>query len=350
MPHCLVLQSKRLLFQSARYHYRYYSIGNSCSAHYYGRRRSYFLPSLGHRWSRDPSLDASSLERQHQVRAYNIGCDIVLNNYANFYILPLARYNSLSHIGDQPKEPNVEVIAHVKALLGLIAQHDLGHLIGIHSIHRHDPLPSDTVRLETHELGIGGASWTRATAIDGIDLNRTHATLFKLDQDTLIPLEFAAGPSPVETGAGPATNVPAAFLSAVADYLAKNGLADLLGLEVKKLDEQDGQGYKFMNELEIQWGAEPGSESFTILLPQNARARGSLDMGTLTPTGWYVTGGSAPADPDPVQPGTHYEKVVTGPKKETHKVVVTGGRSSAAITPALVLEELVNIGLIALKA
>ncbi|KAF6829241.1 hypothetical protein CMUS01_08244 [Colletotrichum musicola] len=261
-----------------------------------------------------------------------------------------AKYNDLPHIGDQPTEPNAEYLAHVKALLELIADHNVGPLFGIHSIHPHDPLPSDTVRFETYNLGIEGGSWTRATAIGGIDLARSHATLFKLCQNTLMPLEFAAGPSPVEAGAGPAANVPAAFLSAIADYLAKNELADVLGLEVKKLDEKETRGCEFMNELEVQWGAEPGSESFTILLPQNARTRGEVAMGALTLTGWYVNTGSAPADPDPVQPGTHYEKVVVGPNKETHKVIVTGGGSSAAVTPTLVLGELAKMGLIALEA
>ncbi|KAF6815904.1 hypothetical protein CPLU01_14015 [Colletotrichum plurivorum] len=241
------------------------------------------------------------------------------------------KYNDLPHIGDQLTEPNAEYLAHVKALLELIADHNVGHLFGIHSIHPHDPLPSDTVRFETYNLGIEGGSWTRATAIGGIDLARSHTTLFKLNQNTLVPLEFAAGPSPVEAGAGPAANVPAAFLSAIADYLAKNELADVLGLEVKKLDEKETRGCEFMNELE------------------NARTRGEVAMGALTPTGWYVNSGSAPADPDPVQPGTHYEKVAVGPK-ETHKVIVTGGGSSAAVTPTLVLGELAKMGLIALEA
>ncbi|CAK7224152.1 hypothetical protein SCUCBS95973_005422 [Sporothrix curviconia] len=263
---------------------------------------------------------------------------------------PLSKGHLLDAHTHSRRRPTAVYPAHVKALLGLIAQHDVGHLIGIYSIHRHERLPSDTVRLETHDLGIEGGSWTRAAAIDGIDLKGIHANLFKLTQNALVPLELAAGPSFVEVGTGPAANVSAAFLLAAAEYLAKNRLENVLGLEVKKLNEKDAQGCKFMDELEIQWGDKPGSECFAVLLAHEARAKGDRIIGPLTPTGWYATGGGAPADPDPVQPGTHYEKVVVGPKKETHKVIVNRSSSSVTVTPALVLGELVKMGLIALGA
>ncbi|KAF6796478.1 hypothetical protein CSOJ01_13169 [Colletotrichum sojae] len=211
---------------------------------------------------------------------------------------------------------------------------------------RSSEIPGLGASLSAHHLCDAN---TKATAIGGIGLARSHATLFKLNQNTLVPLELAAGLSPVEAGAGPAANVPAAFLSAIAEYLARNELADILDLEVEILNEENTRGCEFMNELEVQWGAERGSESFTILLPRNARTRGDVGMGALTPTGWYANSGSAPADPDQVRPGTHYEKVVVG-LKETHKVIVTGGGSSAAVTPTLVLGELANNGLIALDA
>lgn len=105
-------------------------------------------------------------------------------------------YNSLVHIDDKPTEPDAQYKAHVKALLALIAKYGTGAFFGIHSVHRHDRLSKGTVRLENEDIGMKGGSWTKAAAIDSADVKNMHGTLFKLDQKTFVPFEFARGHHP----------------------------------------------------------------------------------------------------------------------------------------------------------
>ncbi|KAJ2892955.1 hypothetical protein MKZ38_009168 [Zalerion maritima] len=251
-------------------------------------------------------------------------------------------------------------LAHVKALLALIAKYGTGAFFGIHLVHRHDLLSKGTVRLENEDIGMKGGLWTKAAAIDSADVKNMHGTLFKLDQKAFVPFEFAAGLSPVATGAGVTKNAPAAFLAEVAAYLTKYNLSDSLALEVKDFALHNAQGLERTAEIEVQWGEEADADSFTVVLPLSARNRGTRTVADLTPTGWCISrepcGGASgsPSDPDPVQPGTHYEKVVVGPKKDTHKVVITNiassGSALAPVTVSLLLQELADMGFIAAEA
>ena len=212
----------------------------------------------------------------------------------------------------------------------------MGQYFGIHSAHRHDKIPLGTVRLE-RDLGIGESTWTKATAIEDVDLNNIHATAFKLAHNALVAFEFAEGPSPT---AG--THIPPQFLGDIATYLDENDIANQVVLEVKDFAKRDAKDFEPTAEIEIQWGK---TEAFTVVLPISTRAEASQGIATLTPTGWnlcHVPLGTTPSDPDPPA-GEHYEKVVVGPKKDTHKVIYT---SSAPVTPDLLCQALAELGFI----
>ncbi|KAH7108606.1 hypothetical protein B0J13DRAFT_490265 [Dactylonectria estremocensis] len=242
-------------------------------------------------------------------------------------------YNELPYIDDQPA---LQYKGHVKALLDIIDRYSMGQYFGVHSAHRHDKIPIGTVRLE-RDLGIEESTWTKATAIENVDLGNIHATAFKLTQNALVAFEFAEGPSPT---AG--INITPQFLGDIATYLAKNDITNQVVLEVKDFAKRDAKGFEPTAEIEIQWGK---TEAFTVVLPISARAEASRGIATLTPTGWnlrHVATGTAPSDPEPPA-GEHYERVVVGPKKDTHKVIYT---SNAPVTPNLLRQALAELGFI----
>ncbi|KFH41524.1 hypothetical protein ACRE_077680 [Hapsidospora chrysogenum ATCC 11550] len=55
-------------------------------------------------------------------------------------------YNGLPHIETRYEEEIDRDAVH--GLLEIIIRHGLGHLVGVHNLPRHDPLPADTVRVE----------------------------------------------------------------------------------------------------------------------------------------------------------------------------------------------------------
>ncbi|KAK7394033.1 hypothetical protein QQX98_013182 [Neonectria punicea] len=226
---------------------------------------------------------------------------------------------------------------HVKALLDIIDRYSMGQYFGVHSAHRHDKIPFGTVRLK-RDLGIEESTWTNATAIENVNLDNIHATAFKLTQNTLVAFEFAEGPSPTS-----GITITPQFLGDIVTYLAENDITNQVVLEVKDFTKRDAKGFEPTAEIEIQWGKK---ESFTVVLPISARAEASRGIATLTPTGWnlrHVAPGTAPSDPEPEPAGEHYEKVVVGPKKDTHKVIYT---SNAPVTPELLRQALAELGFI----
>jgi hypothetical protein len=194
----------------------------------------------------------------------------------------------------------------------------MGSHFGVHSAHRHDHIPVGTVRLEK-DMIIDGFSWTRATAIEKLDPAGIHGTAFKLVQNTLVPYEFADGPSPA---AGIINNAHE-FLTEFATYLADNDLDKVFALEVKNYTKRDAAGPQTTAEIEVHGD---GFIPFTVAVPVSAMTPGA----GLVQTGWNVRPGAAQHDPDGEPPaGEHWNEVVVGPKK-THKVHVD---STEAVTP-----------------
>ncbi len=231
----------------------------------------------------------------------------------------------------------------------------MGEFFGIHLVHRHDPLHDDTVRLECDDPGIEGASWTRATPIKDVNLNDIHATTFKLVQGNLVPVEFAMGPSPSTVNTGVAQDILVAFLAKIASSLAEYDVGERLALEVTDVAKRHARGLHSGAEIEVHWGNSSAAESFTVVLPLTVRACGFRKINPLTPTGWDALSypkspGDGPNDPDPdpdpeaPPAGVHYEPVVTGSKKGSHRV---NTNSVGAPTADKVRLELANMGFIA---
>lgn len=157
----------------------------------------------------------------------------------------------------------------------------------------------------------------------------------------MVAFEFAEGPSPT---AG--IDITPQFLRDIATYLAENGIANQVVLEVKDFAKRHAKCFEPTAEIEIQWGK---TETITVVLPISARAEASRGIATLTPTGWnlgHASPGTTPrdSDPDPEPPaGEHYERIALGPKKDTHKVIYT---SNAPVTPNLLRQALAELGFI----
>jgi hypothetical protein len=67
---------------------------------------------------------------------------------------------------------------HVKQLLEIIARHDQVGRFSVHLAHQHDPIPNDTVRLESN-LDIMPGKWNMAASIDSLDLSNIHPVVLK---------------------------------------------------------------------------------------------------------------------------------------------------------------------------
>lgn len=204
-------------------------------------------------------------------------------------------------------------------MLEIIARYNLGAYFGVHAAHRHDHIPTETVRLET-EMGTDGSTWTKSVAIQNLDGVEMHGMLYKLVHDTFIPFEYATGPSPV---AG--VDIPTEFLTEVAAYLAKNDLGNVIAVEVADFVKRAEP----VAELEIQWGE---SEPFTVVVATSLIARSRAE---LIPTGWNH--GAGPEDPEH---GTHYVKVIQ--PKNTHKVYVD---STEPVSDTLLRKKLAELGI-----
>jgi len=231
-------------------------------------------------------------------------------------------YNNLPDIRVQPRLQD-EHAEHVKVLLAIIKSYSMGDHIGIHAAHRHDSIPPGTVRFEA-DMGINGFTWTKPTAIETPDASKMHATFFKVDQGSLVPFEFAEGPSPVDV-----TKIPAGFLPEFAGYLAKHDLTNVIAMQVGDFAKRDGADPKSTAEVEINWGQDL---RFTVVVPTSILKAGTEK---LIPTGWNVPAAGDPEGEPPA--GEHWNPVTT--PKNTHKVHVDGIQP---LTPDTLIKALVE--------
>lgn len=70
----------------------------------------------------------------------------------------------------------------VYRLLEIIIRHGLGHPVGVHNLHRHGPLPADTVGVGkdiSHILA--GARTTPPVPLDGLDLGNMRALAYRVE-------------------------------------------------------------------------------------------------------------------------------------------------------------------------
>lgn len=133
----------------------------------------------------------------------------------------LARYNRLPDDGAQPAVAD----EHIVNLAALFVRHNAQNVLGIHLIHGHFEIPENTVMVGTN-FGNPALRWTQTTEIDQINPRTIHGHIFALTGDGLCPYELQQGPLPdlSEVGQG--------FLAEFLEYLVKNNLQNIIGLQV----------------------------------------------------------------------------------------------------------------------
>ncbi|KAG6863311.1 hypothetical protein C0991_006798 [Blastosporella zonata] len=229
-------------------------------------------------------------------------------------------YNTLPNIRVQPRLQDQHIV-HVKALLEIIQKYGMGDVFAIHSLHSHGALPVGTIRLESN-VGLKGLTWTKATVIEKPDADNMHATFFKFNEDSVIPFEFAEGPSPFDMA-----KIPAQFISDIGTYLVKHNLTNVIALQVGNFSKSDGVEPEPTAEIEVQWGQDM---PFTVVVPTSVLKQG---FDSLIPTGWHVP---ATGVPDKPPSGEHWNKVLN---VNTHKVHYSG---IEPLTPAMLVKVLVE--------
>ena len=110
-------------------------------------------------------------------------------------------------------------------LAEMFVRHNADKVLGIHLIHGHFRIPKGTVMLGTN-FESPSLRWTKATNIDKIDPSRVHGHIFALTKDGLCAYELQNGPLPDLSGVG------LGFLDEFINYIAKNNLMSLIGLQV----------------------------------------------------------------------------------------------------------------------
>jgi hypothetical protein len=135
-------------------------------------------------------------------------------------------YNGLPHIETRYKEEIDRDAVH--GLLKIIIRHGLGHLVGVHNLHRHDRLPADTVRVEK-DLGhiLAGARMTPPVPLDGLDLGNTRALTYHVEGNKLVPFEFGEGQNSAPTGV-----ITTEFMDEFTKFVAERGLAEVFAVEI----------------------------------------------------------------------------------------------------------------------
>lgn len=136
------------------------------------------------------------------------------------YLTPY-RYNTLLDDSNQPPVAD----AYITDLAEIFIRHNVEKVFGIHLIHGHFKIPKGTVMLGTN-FESPSLRWTKVTDIDKIDPSRVHGHIFALAEDGLCAYELQDGPLPDLSGVGPE------FLDEFINYIVKNNLASLIGLQV----------------------------------------------------------------------------------------------------------------------
>lgn len=187
---------------------------------------------------------------------------------------------------------------HVEELVAIITRHGQLGKFSFHLVHRHDPIPNDTIRLESG-FGIVPGKWNKPTAVDFVDLSDIHAVIFKFapTQNQLVPFEFGQGPSPITPG-----GVDDEFVLEFTRYLAKNDLTDVFALEVVHPTE-GGKPNECTAEVEVD-------KLGTVVLPKSL-----VNAKEFLPTGW--PGPLQHGDSDPPAGQSWAKKV-----DESHKVFI----------------------------
>ncbi|KAM5463530.1 hypothetical protein MferCBS49748_005882 [Microsporum ferrugineum] len=193
----------------------------------------------------------------------------------------------------------IRIQAHVKNLVTTITQYGLGKKLGIHLLHKHEPLPDGQVKLEM-KLESAPGKWIKPILIDSLDLSNIHGITFKVvpEENRLVPYEFGEGPSPVFNSDVVNSNCVKDFIS----YVTKHDLVDAIALQFL-----EGEPNECTAEVELErYG--------TIVLPKSM-----VNGVEFTPISWYEA--TLPNKPEGPGPGEHWAKV-RGPRRPIESLLI----------------------------
>jgi len=134
--------------------------------------------------------------------------------------LPIS-YNRLPDDSQQPKIRE----SHIRDLAALFVRNHADGIFGIHLAHAHFAVPAETVLLGVNH-GTPRCRWAKATAFQAIDLSNVHGHIFILTDYGFHPYEYQAGPAP------DLSQFDDAFFAELAEFLSKNNLETLVGLQI----------------------------------------------------------------------------------------------------------------------
>lgn len=194
---------------------------------------------------------------------------------------------------DDSEQPPVDD-EHVQNLAAIFVRHNAQSVLGVHLIHGHFSIPSDTVLLGANFEEPKGR-WTKVTQIKTIDPAAVHGHIFVFGKDGFCAYEYQDGPLP------DLSTVSEGFLRDFVDYLIANDLTDLIGLQV--LSECGEQN---MYELILDDG--------TVMLQAGA----TKNCEPSRVTGWTFEAG--PGGPRVCQSNETHSKMTSG----NHKVFNAG--------------------------
>lgn len=115
-------------------------------------------------------------------------------------------------------------------LADMFVRYNAEKVLGIHLIHGHFKIPKSTVMLGTN-YDSPSLRWAKVTNIDKIDPPGVHGHIFALTKNGLCAYELQDGPLPDLSG------VRGGFLDEFVNYIVKNNLTSLIGLQVLGCDD-----------------------------------------------------------------------------------------------------------------
>jgi len=117
---------------------------------------------------------------------------------------------------------------HLQNLADIFVKHNVQDRLGVHLIHSHSKMTTEHVMLGHHLTNPSGC-WTRQTPLKGVNLAEVHGRIFKLvDGNGFVAYEYVEGRATNDL-----PSIGSNFLEELAAYVRSNGLAEIVGLQVR---------------------------------------------------------------------------------------------------------------------
>lgn len=132
--------------------------------------------------------------------------------------------DSYNKLPDDLQQPAL-LDSHIRDLADLFVRNRAHEIFGIHLVHGHFTIPTNTVLLGTN-YSQPRCRWAKTTPIPLVDLDCVHGHIFVLSDHEFHPYEYQMGRMP------DLSQVGSTFLTELANYLELNNLTMLVGLQV----------------------------------------------------------------------------------------------------------------------